>query len=54
MNKEWQDYLDALEKCVKATKLTAYHTKICAEEAEKTANFALLTVHNIEEYLKKW
>ena len=52
MNKEWQDYLDALERLEQAIKLTAYHTRVAAEEAEKCANYALLTAYSANEYLK--
>ena len=45
-------YKEALNRCVDEVKLTAYHTKEAAEQTEKTATNALVTVHHVREFLK--
>jgi len=46
MNEAWQEYLEALGKCVVAVKLTAFHTREAAIQANIAADQTLLTVYH--------
>lgn len=43
------DYLKALNQCCDAVKLTAYHTRGCAEKTEKAGIEASLTAYYVRE-----
>ena len=45
------EYLEALNRCCEAVKLTAFHTQECARHVEKVANYSLLTVYHVKEVL---
>ena len=44
-------YLEALNRCCEATKLTAFHTRECARQCDRTADMVLLTVYHVKEVL---
>ncbi len=52
MSKEWLDYLEALNKCCDAVKLTAYHTRETAKYAKEAGVWAGATVVLVNDALK--
>ena len=48
----WKEYQEALDRCLNAVKLTAFHTQQCAEATEKAATQAFIVVFAVKEALK--
>jgi len=48
-----EEYIETLDRLVKAVRLTAYHTRECAARADEAADQCLVVALNIEIYIKK-
>ena len=48
---DWDKYTEALRRCCVSAKLAAFHTKACAEAAERTSIQADLASFFITDYL---
>jgi hypothetical protein len=53
VKKAFDIYLEKLNETVNFAKLASFHTKNAASNAEKAANYAMLAVFRIQEFLKK-
>ena len=49
LSPEWQEYVDALERCYKAVELTAFHVRECANAVEQVAIQTGLTAFYLKE-----
>ena len=47
----WKDYLLALKRCSRMTKLAAYHTRECAIHCERASHHTGLTAYYVNEAL---
>jgi len=45
------EYLECLDNCCDAVQATAEHTKECAEQVGKAAQYSLLAVYHVKEIL---
>ena len=55
-SKEWQDYLDSLNDCCRATHLTALHTKacvLCVNAVVKNVNKAVKDTNKVVKKIKE-
>lgn len=49
----WAAYLEAMNKCWDAVKLTAFHTRECAGETEKAATQVSLTAYHVQAIVQQ-
>ena len=51
--RDWSPYVEALNLCTDSVKLTAFHTRECAEQTKKAADYILLAAFYVSDYLKE-